>query len=216
MSGLGLTFLRRGNLAHPTAGLPYIRFADAEVERICIENFSKDGIGVTPEDVENLTDIGNIFSQNKRITSFNEFAYFKNVKTLNDNRFYACDKLKEINLDNIEITARTSGNGALSQCPSLTRLTLPNIITLAGWVFDKSTALQYVELGERCASIGWCTFRNCPIHTLIIHATTPPSMTDTTLASSANIYVPDNAVDAYKAASGWSGRAARIYPISSL
>ena len=213
MSGLGLTFLRRGNLAHPTAGLPYIRFADAEVERICIENFSKDGIGVIPEDVENLTDIGNIFAENKLITSFDEFVYFKSVKVLNNHRFYGCENLKSINLDNIVETKRAASNGALGACKSLTELSFPNVVTIGGWVCEQCTSLTKVDIGPYCTSIAWGSFRNCPITTFIVRALTPPTLSDSTLTTSTNIYVPDEVVDAYKTA--WSSRAAKIFPLSS-
>lgn len=84
----------------------YIRFADPEVQRILVENFSSDGVGMTSEDIEKVTSIGTVFKGNDQITSFNELKYFENIinfgyyggGTLNDAAFYNCANLEEITL----------------------------------------------------------------------------------------------------------------------
>lgn len=56
----------------------------------------------------------------------------------------------------------------------------------------------------------------CPITTLTVRATTPPTVTNYTfngMSRLAHIYVPASAVDTYKAASGWSGKASIISAI---
>ena len=76
----------------------YIYFEDPEVERICIANFSSDGIGVTYEDAAQVTSINGVFYDNNQITKFNEFVYFTNIQDLWYNAFYNCPNLTEITL----------------------------------------------------------------------------------------------------------------------
>lgn len=100
---------------HPLSeleGSPYITFADAEVERVLMENnVSSDGVGITMADAEAVTSIGTWFKGNKEITSFNELEYFSNVKWLLAEAFSGCTSLQSISLKNIENT----GYDALKQ-----------------------------------------------------------------------------------------------------
>lgn len=100
---------------HPLSeleGSPYITFADAEVERVLMENnVSSDGVGITMADAEAVTSIGTWFKGNKEITSFNELEYFSNVKWLLAEAFSGCTSLQSISLKNIEST----GYDALKQ-----------------------------------------------------------------------------------------------------
>ena len=56
----------------------YIKFADPVVESLCMK-WSSDGVGLTPEDAANVTDIGTTFQGNKEIKNFEEFKYFTGV-----------------------------------------------------------------------------------------------------------------------------------------
>lgn len=106
MSGLGLTFLRRGNLAHPTAGSDYIKFKDEAVFNILMsKGVSSDGVGITKDDALKVTDISSWFAKNAEITSFDEFQYFNNVLFIDGAKsnwdyrgFINCSALKSISL----------------------------------------------------------------------------------------------------------------------
>lgn len=54
----------------------YIDFNDPEVRRICIENFSSDGIGVTKEDAAGVSSLNGVFNANTLIETFYELRYF--------------------------------------------------------------------------------------------------------------------------------------------
>lgn len=137
MSGLGLTFLRRGNLAHPTAGSDYIKFADAEVERILIANgVSSDGVGITRDDAEKVTTFSTWFKNNTSIVSFDELIYFTNVKTIAQDAFYGCSALQSIGSANIE--------------------------DFKAYSFYRCNALTSVDFSS-CKSIGAAAFYNCPL-----------------------------------------------------
>lgn len=116
MSGLGLTFLRRGNLAHPTAGSDHIKFADELVFSILMsKGVSSDGVGITKEDAARVTSISTWFQQSA-IETFDEFEYFTNVTSLASNAFQNCTSLRSIVLPE---SIKTIGSSALYGCTAL-------------------------------------------------------------------------------------------------
>jgi len=126
MSGLGLTFLRRGGQAHPTAGSDYIKFKDEAVFDILMSNgVSSDGIGITIEDAAKITSIGTWFKGNKEITTFDEFRFFTGITLLGttnwDNKypFQNCTALTSIVLPE---SIKTIGNMTFSGCSALVNL----------------------------------------------------------------------------------------------
>lgn len=192
----------------------YVKFADSAVEAICVANWDTNGSGyMSKNECAAVTSVGAAFRGNTEITSFDELNFFTSVKTMNDGLFAGCTALSSIGLDNIVTLSRSANTGTFDGCTSLKRVVLPKIATLM-WSFMNCTLLTFADLGEDCTSIGWRTFQNCPMETLICRAVNPPTMGDTTLKSTCIIYVPDESVDAYKEASGWSGRAAYIKPLS--
>lgn len=50
--------------------------------------------------------------------------------------------------------------------------------------------------------------------TLIMEGTTPPTLASNALYDVYRVYVPDDYVDTYKAASGWTSYATYVYPVS--
>lgn len=60
-------------------GKDYIHFKDPEVERICVQNFSSDGIGVTYDDAAAVTTFWSTFDGVTGITEFDELQYFKGL-----------------------------------------------------------------------------------------------------------------------------------------
>lgn len=193
--------------------LVYINFADAEVERVLMANGVGDGIGITKRDAKKVTSIGIWFQGNTEIKSFDELPLFINVTELSEEAFEGCTALKSIGLDNIRVATRTFGNGSFSGCTSLEKVAMPAIEELK-WTFMDCTSLEAADLGENCTSIAWRTFQNCPMYDLVCRAVVPPTMEDTSLSATCMIYVPDESVEAYKTAPGWSSRAAYIKGIS--
>ena len=84
------------------SAIKYIIFKDPVVEQICATNWG-DGVGITEQQAAAVTDIRNVFQGNRDITSFDEFALFRNVKSLRGSAFYECINLGSILLpDNLE------------------------------------------------------------------------------------------------------------------
>lgn len=137
MSGLGLTFLRRGNLAHPTAGSDNVKFVDAEAFRVLMANgVSSDGVNITRDDMARVTSIAQWFRNNTTITDFPELA-LTNVTTLDSYAFQNCTALSSVDLSKITKT----GIYAFQNCTSLQLPDISNIVTYGAWTFSGCTAL---------------------------------------------------------------------------
>lgn len=208
---------------HPLSeleGSPYITFADAEVERVLMENnVSSDGVGITMADAEAVTSIGTWFRSNTAITSFDEFKYFTGITKLStDNRydkgcFRDCTSLAKLSFpDSLELVE----NESLRNVPAEMVIDLPNLKSVEGSTFYKSsvtsivnlgdvTALPYesnynnigfasysvklraVELSDKITSIGQYAFYGCTaLEKVIIRATTPPSLGNVNAFASTN------------------------------
>lgn len=79
-------------------------------------------------------------------------------------------------------------------------------------------SLEYVEIEENVNFIGENAFSGCPkLITTIIHALTPPTLQNGNFNYNTNIiYVPDESVEAYRAATNWSVLSSRIKPMSEF
>jgi hypothetical protein len=96
------------------------------------------------------------------------------------------------------------------------------------YTFSGCTSLTKVELPANLRSMdGRGAFNNCPaLATVILRGGTPPATTVTTNVNAffgsvtedkpLAIYVPDTAVSAYQAATGWSWYSARIVSVETL
>ena len=103
----------------------------------------------------------------------------------------------------------------------ITKLVIPEGVTSIGNSSFQRSALRELDLPSTITTLGnsvaaqpyekW-------LERIIIRAVTPPTITSSSLSSTNNcpIYVPDDSVDAYKAASNWSALASRIKPLSEF
>ena len=155
--------------------------------------------------------------------------------------FSGCSKLKTINIPRVKlIQSRTFENCAIEgqlnlnvteigfaafKGNKITSLVCSEgLETIWGsgdaWkgAFNNCTSLTYVNLPSTVTSIGrQCFFQCSELVTFICRNVTPPTLGgqvfDSTNAA-LSIYVPDSAVDTYKAATGWAALASRIKPLS--
>ena len=135
--------------------------------------------------------LGTVFGYNDLITSFTELSIFEGVTSLATDAFRDCSYLVAITLREGLLTMARS----FYSCSHLPIITIPSTMT----------------------ALGNDPFYNCiRLATIIALPTSPPTVSGTWLRynSIAKIYVPDNSVSAYKAASGWSTYASRIHGMS--
>ncbi len=114
-----------------------IAFADAEVKRICVENWDTNGDGeLSYEEAEAVTSFDNVFKGNKSITSFNEAKYFTGVTSIGYCAFQNCSSLTSVTIPNSVIII---DSGAFDGSSSLTSVTIPSSVTIIGYgAFDGS------------------------------------------------------------------------------
>ena len=105
---------------------------------------------------------------------------------------------------------------------TITELELPEGLTrLHAQAIAELKACVTMTMPSSLTYIGNWNFITCnSLVTLVVHATTPPTCQGSnaliSLPAATNIYVPDAAVNDYKAANVWSNRAAHIFPLSDL
>ena len=115
---------------------------------------------------------------------------------------------------------RTTGGGAFYGCSELARVELTDIKEIGSFTFNGCTALSLAIIGNTVTKIDSSAFLNCTtLARLVVKAATPPTLASDTLKGCGNltaIYVPDEAVEAYKAATNWISYAAKIQPLSGF
>lgn len=206
----------------------YIRFADPEVERICVANWG-DGVGLTYKAARNITSLGGKFSGNKQITSFDELRYFTGLVSLGDSEFNECSALTTIYLGNLldlgEASLRSCplagdlffpkvisyGNRVLANDANVTSLRLPSVENLGiseqAYLFNDCHTLHTLDFGEKLSKIyqyGMCA--GCyAITSVIFRSTAPPDLASVSngsffygVSSDFKVYVADSSIDEYK------------------
>ena len=115
---------------------------------------------------------------------------------------------------------RTTGGGAFYGCSKLARVELTDIKEIGSFTFNGCTALSLAIIGDTVTKIDSSAFLNClTLARLVVKAATPPTLASDTLKGCSKltaIYVPDEAVETYKAATNWISYAAKIQPLSGF
>ena len=143
-----------------------IDFVDPQVEAICVRNWDTDGDGfLSYDEAAAVTDLGNAFSNNGSISSFDEMQYFTGLTSLVDYAFANCENMSSITLPPyLEII----GEGAFWYCRSLGEIVLPESITSIGYnAFYYCQNLVEITIPESVTSIGSYAFRYCSSLTVV-------------------------------------------------
>ena len=143
------------------------------------------------------------------ITLPSSFTYDGNAVStyeINDAAFYNCSALNSVTIPN---AVSSIGYEAFSNCSKLKSVTIGNSVTSIGdEAFSNCSKLKSVTIGNSVTSIGYAVFYGCSALTSVTcEASTPPSVSSYTfenVSATIPVYVPCNAVSAYKKASGWN------------
>lgn len=113
-------------------------FTDSIVGQIILDGLGIIGRSyVTNEEVGSITSIDGWFTNNKKITLFNEFKYFTGIMTLDNYAFAGCSSLTSIILPNSIVKL---GDNCFDGCESLTSITIPeNVTTMGSSCFNNTT-----------------------------------------------------------------------------
>lgn len=143
----------------------------------------------------------------------------ENIILLSSSVFLNCTNLQiEIDLPNLS-TLDKDGESCFANSGITKVLNLGATSIYQNNMFKDCKNLTYVNLPSTTTTVGYNVFNGCSnLETLIVNATTPPTLGHATFwgCDKMTIYVPDDSVDAYKAATGWVGYASRIKGISEL
>ena len=187
-----------------TAGADgYLQFADSEVSRLCAVNFG-DGVGTTIAQVQAVTNIGNVFAENGKITEFTELKYFESITELPYHAFYKC-----VNLATVEFPPylQSIGQEAFDYYEVHTLssdLILPNLVTIGYAAFPHCASKLFYA--PKCTTIGDWAFYNCQQMEAMVFGATVPSLGDNSLRSlnsTCLFYVPAGALDNYLSSWWW-------------
>ena len=134
-----------------------------------------------------------------------------NVVSLGSAAFYSAKLEGDLNLPKCA--------GTLSECFRNANITSANIplVTKLNSEFHYNQKLKKVVTGEGLVEIAGTTFRGCILlEVVVMKATTPPTLSSESFVNStiSSIYVADESVEAYKAATNWSNFATKIKPLS--
>ena len=155
--------------------------------------------------------IGTQFNANTSIKRFKEFSYFTGIKTLTtqNQAFQNCTNLEAIDFP----TSLTAIGYHTLQGIKAKKLKFPNVTSAARWNEGTGTKQnQYIFL-----SPNFTTYSATGYGIFVFHCLTPPTISNVAgEARQATYYCPDAAVNTWKAASGWSGLASRIFPLSEF
>ena len=163
-----------------------------------------------------------------------------NVTQVKRNAFESCIYLQTINLPNVTNLGSsaflktaiqqvnfplvtTMGSGCFNKATNLTSANLPLVTALPADAFREST-IRTADFAA-VTNINRTAFTDCTsLETLIIRTPSVCVISDISVAlrgskiaaGTGYIYVPDNLVDSYKAATNWVAFAEQIKPISAL
>ena len=160
---------------------------------------------------EPVTEIsGPLFSDYERYVT--EITLPESLTTIGNSAFSDCDGLTSITLP---ASVTTIGEKAFSDCDGLTSITLPESVTTIGdYAFSECYGLTSITLPESVTTIGNRAFYGCyNFKTFYVKSSTPPTISgDGYLFEyyTPTIYVPQDAVEAYKTAESWSKYSSKI------
>lgn len=143
---------------------PIIKFADANVKKICVDNWDINGDGELSEaEAASVTDLdhkfcGNFEHHNTSIVSFDELKYFTGLTNI-DYQFRYCENLKNIIIpENVsDICSYT-----FEKCNSLEKIVLPkNLKSIGENAFRECLSLKSITIPDSVSSIGANAFISC-------------------------------------------------------
>ena len=147
------------------------------------------------------------------------------VTHINNYAFNDCYSLTSVTIPN---SVKHIGYDAFKDCRALTSITIPSsVLTIGNWGFDGCVSLRELTISNGVKSIGNNAFGNCDaltsvtipasvmsigenafiycdaLDTVVCYATTPPNEFNAFDNININIYVPSEALEAYKTHKDW-------------
>ena len=149
-----------------------IVFADAKVKYICVNNWdTNDDHELTKAEIEAITELGSTFTSTN-ITSFDELQYFTGLTSIGSQAFSNCPNLTRVTIPS---SVTSIGNQAFRGCTNLTHVTIPSsVISIDNNAFYSCSGLENITIPGAVTTIGNYAFYKC---TGLASVTIPNSVT---------------------------------------
>ena len=123
-----------------------ITFADAKVKAICVTNWDADSDGeLSYKEAAAVTDLGELFKENKDITSFDELQYFTGLTSIGDYAFQYCSSLTSVTIPS---SVTSIGEYGFEECERLTSITLNSVSSIGEAAFSLAFRINYILYNE--------------------------------------------------------------------
>ncbi len=130
-----------------------IRFADPEVKALCVENWDTDSDGeLSYEEAAAVESIGRVFTDNVKISSFNELEYFTAIRNIDAEAFCGCRNLTSVRIPRGVVSI---GYYAFRDNESLQDIVIPaGVTSIDSFAFQNCTGLGYLDIPDSVESLG--------------------------------------------------------------
>lgn len=137
-----------------------IAFADFNVKALCVENWDTNGDGeLSKAEAAAVTNLGEVFKNNKTILFFNELQYFTGLTSINENAFYYCENLTSVTIPE---SVTSINQEAFSDCSGLTSITIPEgVISIGYRAFGRCRGLTSITIPNNVTTIEAYAFLGC-------------------------------------------------------
>lgn len=158
-------------------GIDIIDFADAEVKRICVENWDTNGdrelskaeaaaVTTLKKDNGDGTLGDPVFKGNSVITSFDELQYFTGLTTIDEFAFNTCTALASVKLP---AGVKTLHNYSFKNCSSLQHIQLPEGLDKLNTEVFANTGLASIFIPKSVTSVSEDAFVGCAqLQTIVV------------------------------------------------
>ena len=147
-----------------------VPFYDENVEALCVANWDTNGDGeLSYTEAAAVTSLGNVFSNNTTITSFNELQYFTGLTEINDYAFSRSSLTSVIVPQNVTRIGKYAFARYGGDPNALTTVKLPDGLTdIDEEAFSYCSQLKELHLPQSLRNIGEAAFRGAGIESLVL------------------------------------------------
>lgn len=136
-----------------------IKFKDSLVNALCVQKFDRDDDShLNESEAAVVTELGGVFSGNKDITSFKEFAKFKGMRRLDNRDFEGCSFITEISLPENLVSI---GENSFLGCSKLQEIKFPKTLEHIGTRAFAGSGLTSVTIPANTTTISYGIFSYC-------------------------------------------------------
>lgn len=131
------------------------------------------------------------------------------VTSVGQHAFSGCSTLASVNMPSVT----SVDDRAFASCSSLASVNMPSVTSIGSSAFYECPIYK-LNLSKNLRSIGNNNFAK--VRQINIDATVPPTIEEQSFGEHVVFFVPESAVEAYKAAEGWSDYKNHIFSMSDI